>query len=310
MSKQMRGNILLFITAFIWGSAFVAQRTGMDYIGPYTFCSVRFIIASITLLPVIMIFSPNPKLKDDGSEKTSSELAKDKRTLLKGGVLCGIILFVGSILQQVGLQYTSAGKTGFITALYVVLVPIIGSLFFHRKVPGFIWFCATLATVGLYLLSISGSDFVISKGDTLVFLCAFAFALHILVIGQFSPITDGIKMSAIQFLVAGILSTIFMLFWENPEISAILDATIPILYAGVLSAGVGFTFQIIAQKDTDPTIASLIMCLESVFAVIAGVLLLNETMTMREIIGCVIMFIAITLAQLPLKNKEKILKAN
>ena len=166
MSKQMRGNTLLFITAFIWGSAFVAQRTGMDYIGPFTFSAVRFIIASITLIPVIKFFSPNSKLNDDGSEKTQIELTKDKKILIKGGVICGIILFVGSMLQQIGLQYTTAGKTGFITALYVVLVPIIGSLFFHTKVPKLTWFCAALATVGLYLLSISGSDFVISKGDT------------------------------------------------------------------------------------------------------------------------------------------------
>ena len=306
----MRGNTLLFITAFIWGSAFVAQRTGMDYIGPFTFSAVRFIIASITLIPVIKFFSPNSKLNDDGSEKTQIELTKDKKILIKGGVICGIILFVGSMLQQIGLQYTTAGKTGFITALYVVLVPIIGSLFFHTKVPKLTWFCAALATVGLYLLSISGSDFVISKGDTLVFICAFAFAIHILVIGHFSPITDGIKMSAIQFLVAGILATIFMFVLETPEIPSILDATVPILYAGILSAGIGFTFQIVAQKDTDPTIASLILSLESVFAVIAGALILNETMTMREIIGCVIMFIAITLAQLPPTNKRKFKQAN
>ena len=305
MTKKTRGNIFLFITAFIWGTAFVAQQTSMDYIGPYTFCAVRFIIASITLLPVIKLFSPNPKLNEDGSTKTEVVIAKDKATLLRGGIFCGIILFIGSILQQIGLQYTTVGKTGFITALYVVLVPISGSLFFRRKVPALVWFCAILATVGLYLLTMTGSEFRLTKGDTLVFICAFAFAMHILVIGKFSPLTDGIKMSAIQFLTAGIISTIFMFILETPEISAILNAALPILYTGVLSAGVGFTLQIVAQKDTDPTIASLILCLESVFAVLAGAIILNETMSLREIIGCVIMFLAITLAQLPTKEKEK-----
>ena len=298
MSKKTRGNILLFITAFIWGSAFVAQRTGMEHIGPYTFSAVRFLIASLTLLPVVFLFSPT-------KEQTSKHKKSEKTLLLKGGLICGFILFVGAMLQQIGLQYTTAGKTGFITALYVVLVPIIGSIFFRKKVPALIWFCALLASIGLYFLCIPSTGFHISRGDTLVFICAFAFALHILVIDYFSPKVDCIKMSAIQFLTAGVLSTVFMFILEKPEITSILASAIPILYAAVLSAGVGFTFQIIAQKDTDPTIASLILCLESVFAVLAGAIMLNETMTLREVIGCVIMFIAITLAQFPVKAKNK-----
>ena len=300
MSRKTRGNIFLFITAFIWGSAFVAQRTGMEHIGPYTFSAVRFLIASLTLLPVIFVFSP----------KINSSVSKtpgERKTLLKGGIICGVILFVGAILQQIGLQYTTAGKTGFITALYVVLVPIMGSLFFHKKVAKLIWFCAFLAAMGLYFLCIPGDGFSIAKGDIFVFICAFAFAIHILVIDYFSPKVDGIKMSAIQFLTAGIISTFFMFALESPDIKSILASAIPILYAAVLSAGIGFTLQIIAQKDTDPTVASLILCLESVFAVLAGAIILSETMSLREIIGCVIMFVAITLAQMP--TRETIKKA-
>ena len=300
MSRKTRGNIFLFITAFIWGSAFVAQRTGMEHIGPFTFSAVRFLIASLTLLPVIFVFSPK---QNSSVSKTPGE----SKSLLKGGIICGVILFVGAMLQQIGLQYTTAGKTGFITALYVVLVPIMGSLFFHKKVSKLIWFCAFLAALGLYFLCIPAHGFSIAKGDTFVFICAFAFAIHILVIDYFSPKVDGIKMSAIQFLTAGIFSTFFMFLLENPDIKSILASAIPILYAAVLSAGIGFTLQIIAQKDTDPTVASLILCLESVFAVLAGAIILSETMSLREIIGCVIMFVAITLAQMP--TKETIKKA-
>jgi drug/metabolite transporter (DMT)-like permease len=308
MSKKMRGNILLLITALVWGIAFVAQRSSMDYIGPFTFSGIRLIIASVVLIPVMKFFSPDPLLKEDGSKKTESELMVDKKNLIIGGIACGFALFIATSLQQIGIQYTTAGKAGFITALYVVFVPIIGSLFLHKKIRKLIWLCVLLAAVGLYLLSMTGDRFFLAKGDALMLLCAIAFAGHILTIDHFSPLADGIKLSSIQFFVSGVLALICMVIFEEPNLASIWDAIIPILYAGILSAGVGYTLQIIAQKDTDPTIASLILSLESVFAVIAGVLILREGLSVREFTGCLIMFVAIVLAQMPTKEERLMAK--
>jgi len=308
MSKKMRGNIFLLITALVWGIAFVAQRSSMDYIGPFTFSGIRLIIASIALIPVIKIFSPSPLLREDGSNKDETELAIDKRNLMVGGIACGVALFVATSLQQIGIQYTTAGKAGFITALYVVFVPIIGSLFLHKKIRKLIWLCVLMAAVGLYLLAMNDDSFTLAKGDALMLLCAVGFAVHILVIDHFSPLADGIKLSAVQFFVAGVLALISMVIFETPNLESIFDAAIPILYAGVLSAGVGYTLQIVAQKDTDPTIASLILSLESVFAVIAGILILKEGLSIREFTGCLIMFVAIVLAQMPTKEERMLAK--
>ncbi len=304
----MRGNLLLLTTALVWGIAFVAQRSSMDFIGPFTFSSLRLILGSIVLIPVIKIFSPNPFLRDDGTEKDESELAMDKKNLITGGVACGVALFMATSLQQIGIQYTTAGKAGFITALYIVFVPIIGGIFLHKKTRKLLWFSVFLAAIGLYLLAMTANSFHLAKGDALMLLCAVAFAVHILIIDHFSPLADGVKLSAIQFFVSGVLALIFMAIFEDPNFAAIWDAIVPILYAGVISAGVGYTFQIIGQKDTDPTVASLILSLESVFAVLAGILLLREGLSLREFLGCLIMFCAIVLAQMPTKEERMLTK--
>lgn len=296
MSKKVKGNFMLLLTAIIWGSAFVAQVKGMDHVGPFTFNSVRNFVATFSLMIVIFFLGNNlsSSEKNTSSKKSSKE---ERSILIKGGIYCGIILFIASFFQQSGVQYTTAGKAGFITTLYIVIVPILG-LFIGKKVDKKIWFCVLVAAVGLYMLSIKG-NFEVGKGDTLIFICAIFFSLHILVIDYFSPQVDGVKMSCIQFFVCGSLNTIAMIFFENPSISDIKMALAPILYAGILSSGVGYTLQIVAQKDTDPTIASLILSLESVFAVLAGSIILSEVLSSREKIGCVLIFIAIIIAQMP-----------
>lgn len=300
MSKKLKSEIMLFLTALIWGASFVAQRAGMDYIGPFTFNGIRCLVGALVLIPVILLMDAQQKKKNSTEDIIPlSAVAKkaERKTLLLGGLSCGIILFIASSLQQIGIIYTSAGKTGFITALYIVLVPILG-IFIGRKVRRILWLCVALATVGLYLLCIK-EGFAISKGDFLVLLCAFGFAAHILVIDYFSPKTDGVKMSAIQFFICGAISMPFMFIFETINWADIIDCWLPILYAGIMSCGVAYTFQIIAQKNTEPTVTSLILSLESVFAVIAGMILLGEQVSTREAIGCLIMFSAIILAQLP-----------
>lgn len=293
MNRSLRANLLLLLTAFIWGSAFVAQSVGMDHIGPFTFNMMRNLFAALFL--VVVIYFMDQSKKRVGNLTPPS--AQDKRTLLIGGLTCGVVLFIAGSLQQVGLLYTTAGKAGFITTLYVVIVPIFG-LFLGKKVSTKIWVCVIAAAIGLYLLSITES-FTIGKGDFLVFLCAICFSIHILVIDHFSPKVDGVRMSCIQFFVVALISMIPSFLFEAPAFSDIFLAMKPILYAAILSSGVGYTLQIVAQKDTDPTIASLILSLESVFAALTGFLILKETLTPRELIGCAIIFAATIVAQLP-----------
>lgn len=306
MNKKLRGNLMLLLTAIIWGSSFVAQRAGMDYIEPFTFNGIRSIIGGLVLIPVIFLLAKlDRKAEDEGPEKkqlTEEEKKTERKVLLIGGLCCGIALFVASSLQQIGVAYTTAGKAGFITALYVILVPIMG-LFLGKKVRPIVWLCLVFFVIGLYLLCMKGS-FAISKGDFLVLLCACFFAVHILVIDYFSPKTDGVKLSCIQFLVCGIISLVPMFAVETPVLARIFDCWLPILYAGVLSCGVAYTLQVVAQKNTNPTIASMLLSLESVFAVIAGVIILHEQISMRELIGCVLMFAAIVVAQLPSKEER------
>ena len=286
MIRHNRGSVLLLLTAMIWGSALVAQSVSMDLIGPFTFQCVRSILGALVLLPVIAVFSRGKK------EPTPEE----RRTQWVGGVLCGCAFFVAGSLQQIGLCYTSAGKTGFITALYIVLVPCIG-IFFHRRVGWNVWLGVLLAAAGLYLLCVTEA-FTVGTGDLLVFISAFAFAVHILIIDHFSPKTDGVKLSCMQFAVNAVLSGICMFLFEEPAMGAILDCWLPIGYTGILSCGVAYTLQIIGQKDTDPTVASLLLSLESVFSALCGWLLLHEGLSGRELIGCALMFSAIILAQL------------
>ena len=292
--KAMRGNLLLLLTAMIWGSAFVAQRVGMDSVGPFTFNGVRSLLSAAVLLPVIWLRE---------KKRPREESPTEKRTLLLGGLLCGICLCAGSTLQQFGLVYTTAGKAGFITALYVVLVPV-ASLLLGKKSRATTWIGVALAAAGLYLLCVSGS-LSMNRGDLLTMLCAVCFCAHILVIDRVSPHVDGVKLSCMQFFVSGTIALICGVCTEKIEWQALVDCAVPILYAGVLSGGVGYTLQIVAQKDTDPTLASMIMCLESVFSVVFGALLLGERMSGREIAGCALMFAAIVLAQLPGAKKEE-----
>ena len=300
VSHKYRQSALLLLTAAIWGSAFVAQQTGMDYVGPFTFNAARNLLGGLTLLPLIVFFSSRKKrtLPPDAS----SENGTQPKTLWAGGILCGIALFVASTLQQIGIQYTTVGKAGFITACYIIIVPIIG-IFLKKKCSPFIWIAVILSLCGLYLLCLTpGEGFAIGKGELLVLICAFLFSLHILTIDHFSPLVDGVKMSCIQFLVCGILSGIPALIFESPDLAGIFAAKIPVLYAGVMSCGVAYTLQIVGQKNMNPTVASLILSLESCISVIAGWLILGQNLSSREIFGCVLMFGAIILAQLPQKG--------
>lgn len=300
--KQLRANLLLLLTAMIWGAAFVAQSVAMDNIGPFTFLCSRSILGGLILLPVIR-FMDSRRKKTGAESETSSWRSK---TLLMGGVLCGAVLFIASILQQMGIQYTTAGKAGFITAMYMVLVPIAG-LFLHKRVSPRIFAAVVVALIGMYLLCLYGTGLgSINRGDLLEMACAVGFTFHILVIDHFSSRVDGVRMSCIQFFVCAALSFVFMLIFEEPTWDSILSAALPICYAGLLSSGAGYTLQIVAQKDTDPTIASLLMSLESVFSLIFGWVLLHEAMNAVELVGCGLMFVAIIWVQLPEKQKQQI----
>lgn len=295
--KKIRANVLLVLTAMIWGAAFVAQSVGMDYIGPYTFLCSRSILGGVMLLPVIAFRQRKCKKE----EKASGESGK---TLLAGGLACGVVLFIASALQQFGIQETTAGKAGFITAMYMVLVPLTG-LFLGKKIDGKVWGAVAVALVGMYLLCFAGGKVgAINRGDLMEMACAVGFTAHILVIDRYSAKVDGVKMSCIQFFVCGVLAAVGMVLFEEPSWKDLLEAWMPVVYAGVLSSGVGYTLQIVAQKDTEPTVASLLMSLESVFSLVFGWILLHEVMSGRELIGCVLMFAAIVWVQLP-GRKEK-----
>ncbi|MGN1144230.1 MAG: DMT family transporter [Anaerovoracaceae bacterium] len=299
MSKKMKSNILLLLTAFIWGSAFVAQKSGMDYIEPFTYNGIRTFIGGLVLIPVIIFFTKKNN-RQNGTEEKVFDFEKDKIAII-GGICCGLALFVASSLQQFGVSYTTAGKAGFITTLYVVFVPIL-SLLLRKKVRPIMWVCVALGAVGLYLLCMTDASFSLQFGDMLVLLCAVAFAVHILVIDHFSPKADGVKISCVQFLVSGVLGIICMFIFETPDLGNIIACWLPILYAGVLSCGVAYTLQVVAQADADPTAASLILCLESVFAVISGAILLHESMSPRELMGCAVIFAAVIISNLPEKK--------
>lgn len=301
---QMRNSLLLLLTAVIWGVAFVAQSVGMDYVGAFTFNCVRSIIGGLVLIPCI-VFLKNLKYKEMGGQGKLSvkESLQVTRVELVGGICCGVALFAASNFQQFGISYTTVGKAGFITALYVVIVPIMG-LFFKKKVSFVIWISVVLSVVGLYLLCMTENSFSLAFGDLLVLICALLFSVHILVIDYFSPKGDGVIISCIQFFVSGVLSGVMMFLFETPRIEGILAAWMPILYAGVLSCGVAYTLQIVGQKDMNPTVASLILCLESVVSALAGWLILGQALNAREMAGCFLMFFAIVLAQLPVAQKQ------
>ena len=297
MKQQIKSSLILLLTATIWGVAFVAQSVGMEYIGPFTFNAIRCVLGGLVLIPVILVLK---KKKETGAENQEKE---DKKTLWAGGIACGVILCIASNLQQFGIMEASVGKSGFFTALYIVMIPVIG--IFIGKRPGIkLWFCVALAVVGMYLLCMKDGSFTIERADIMLLLCALAFSFHILVVDYFSPKVDGVKMSCIQFFVCGVLSAVGMLFTETPDISNIQAAWLHLLYAGLLSCGVGYTLQIVGQKGINPVIASLIMSLESVISALAGWVILGQVLSPKEILGCVLMFVAIIITQIPIGNKK------
>lgn len=302
-SKNLLGSAQLLLAAFIWGSAFVAQAEGMDHVGPLTFMCVRFFIGGIVLIPVIII---RGRLYKNNRSYHKGQRGGAK-SLVIGGVVCGILLTVASGFQQVGLLYTSVGNAGFITTLYVIFVPLCG-IFFKKPPSVNVWIAVVIATVGLYLLCMT-DGFVPGLGDTLVLICAICYTAHIMVVDRFAEKVDPIKLSCLQFLTVGTVSLLPALILETPSVNEVFAAWLPILYAGLLSSGVAFTLQVVAQRYTEPTIAAITMSFESVFAVLSGCVVLGDIPTSREWGGCALMFCAIILAQFPtrwfsLKNKR------
>ena len=292
MRKTTRAHLLLALTALIWGVAFVAQDVAADTLEPFTINAARMGLAALALLPALRLKRPPAQAS-----------AGKRGTLLLGGFLCGVMLALGSAFQQLGIdQGTGAGKAGFITALYIVLVPVAG-LFMGKKPRALVWVAVCLSAVGLYLLCVR-DGFTLSRGDGLLLVCALSFTGHILVVDHFSRRVDCLKMSFIQFAVTSALCALVAAFTETPSLTAIAACWLPVLYAGVLSGGVGYTLQIIGQRDSDPTVASLILSLESLFAVLAGWLLLGDALTPKECLGCVLMMGGILLSQLPGQGVE------
>ena len=299
--NQVRQVVFPILAAFIWGTAFVAQDLCADSIGTFAFNATRYFIAVVALLVVIAV---SDKAKKNRPMPTAEEKKAANKQLWLGGLCCGVALAIASNFQQAGLVAgTDAGKAGFITALYVVLVPVFG-LFFKRKVSLPVWIAVVCSVVALYLLCIKG-DFSLAPGDFLVLMCAVCFAVHILVIDHFTAYCDGVKLSCLQFLFAGIISAVCMFLFETVDFAAIWSCILPLLYVGIFSCGVGYTLQILAQKDSNPTVVTILLSLESVFAVIAGAIVLHQQMTAREYIGCVVMFVAVILAQIQFPEKKK-----
>jgi len=294
--RRMLGNALLILTALIWGTAFVAQRVGMDSIEPLTFTASRMALAAVAvgLLAVLM----------GKRQGAGTDAAQVNRNSLFGGLCCGFFLATATIFQQMGLVTTTAGKAGFITALYMLLVPIFGFVLFRRKNTWLVWLAVLIGVAGMYLLCVN-EGFSLTRGDAMCCICAVLFSGHILCCDHFAPKADPIRMSAIQFAVAAVLSGIAAFIAEQPSWDKVASAAVPILYCGLMSGGVGYTLQIIAQRWTDPTIASLLMSLESVFALLGGAVLLGERLSGREMLGCAIMFLAIVLVQIPLPGKKR-----
>ena len=335
--NSMKNTGMLFLAALIWGFAFVAQSAGMEYVGPFTFNAVRCIIGALVLVPVALLYKPEDKAEEEKFKctevnnkdvnkiskvhsintaaninrtnnisnitETDSTWFSRNKTLLLGGISCGTFLGVATNLQQIGIMTTSVGKAGFLTALYIVLVPIAG-IFFKKKCPPTVWVGVICSFIGLYLLCMTGGSFALATGDLLLLGCAVVFTGHILVIDYFAPKVNGVWMSCIQFFTAGIISAVPMLLTETPTWENIFAAKLPILYAGVMSCGVAYTLQILGQKNYNPTVAVLILSLESCFSVLGGFLILHETLSARELCGCALMFAAIILAQLPEKRSK------
>ena len=295
MKKQIKGTLLLLLCTMIWGLAFVAQSVGMDHIGPFTFQAVRCTLAIIGMIPMCMVAD---RFKKDG--KTFLSRWNDKN-LWKAGILCGIPLFLACNLQQMGLVDTDAGKSAFLTAMYIVMVPILG-IFIKRKPSKMIPVCVLLAVAGLYCLSCVGVT-QINVGDILLLGCAFAFAVQIIFVELFGLNVDALRLNIIQSLVCTVLSTVLMLCFETPTWQTISQCWLPLAYTGFLSMGVAYFLQILGQKHLELSVASILLSTESVFAVIFGAIILHETMTTWEWIGCILMFAAVILSQIQFKKK-------
>ncbi|MBR0463277.1 MAG: DMT family transporter [Clostridia bacterium] len=289
LKSQTKYAALLLLTAFIWGTTFVAQRAGMDSVGPMTYIACRMLLGSAVLLPVIRM---------RGRRSASSKTARpDRRSLWLWGAICGTVLFFASLLQQIGLKTTSVGKAGFITTLYIVIVPLLG-LMFGRRISALVGVSVLLSAAGLYFLCMSGMS-GISPGDVYCLFCALLFSAHILLVDKLPETVDGVSLSSAQFLVCGVWGCLGTLIFEHPTVGGIVSAAVPILYAGVLSSGVGYTLQVVSQRHVHPTLASLIMSMESVFSALAGWVVLGQALVGREILGCGLMLAAIILAQQP-----------
>lgn len=298
MTKKMRGNFLLLITALVWGVSFVSQSIGMDYIGANTFNGLRTILGGAVLLPVILI-------SDVGKKKKGTYQKCDTKKLIFYGIICGVLLCVAATLQSLGLKETTTAKSGFITALYIIFVSVFGA-FAGRKLSTKVAAGVVLAVLGMYFLCLFGTQVNFCFGDFLTLLCAIVFSFHILAIDRVAQKTDGVKLACVQFFVCGVLNCIIMFAFESPDWTLIQQCAGSILYSGIMSCGLAYTLQIVGQKYTDPTSASMLMSLESVFAAVSGWILLNEKMNAAQILGCILMFAAIVLVQLP--NKTALLK--
>jgi drug/metabolite transporter (DMT)-like permease len=285
-------DFLLLLAAIIWGFAFVAQRLGMDHVGPFVFNACRFLLGGLILIPLAIRQKP--------AQFTKMYLHKS----IKGGVVAGILLFGGATFQQMGIVYTTAGNAGFITGIYVVLVPLFGIFFMHKTAFN-MWIGAILAVLGMYFLSVTAA-FVISKGDILVLMGAFIWAFHVLFIGKYAPMANVIIIAMIQFFICGILSLLFAFFTEPIEISGIMAAGIPILYGGIFSVAVAFTLQVVVQKNAHPSLTAIILSTEALFAVLGGWLILDEKLTCRAIFGCVLMLCGMIIAQINFKFKKRL----
>ena len=296
MKTKIKSTVLLFLTAIIWGFAFVAQRVGAEYVGAFTFNGIRFFLGTISLIPVILIF-----------EREKFDKSKFIKTLIPS-ILAGTVLFIASTLQQYGVEITgSAGKAGFLTGLYTVLVPLIRFVM-GKKTSVFTFIGAIFAVAGLFFLCMTGDEFTFGIGDVVLIIGAFFWAGHILVVDKYVDNVSPLKFSMMQFLVCGILSMIFAFILEDIELSAVKSAGIPILYGGIMSVGVAYTCQILGQKESDPTFASIVFSTESVFSAIGGALLLNEIMSGRGYLGCVLIFIGIVFSQLNTTEIKKLFK--
>ena len=292
--QQLKSNALLLLAALIWGVAFVAQSDAMNYVGAFTFNGARFVLGALALAP--LAWYKQKKL-------TRQERADGRRPLLTGALWCGLTLGIASGLQQHGLIETSAGKAGFLTALYVVLVPLIG-LLFKRKVPFTVWIGAVIAVAGMYLLCID-EKLTLNRGDALILMCALVFAVQMVLVDHYAPKVDGITLACLEFAVAGVGNMIPALIVEHNHIPSLMAAWLPLLYTGLLSSGVAYTLQILGQRHANAAVASLILSLESVFAALSGWLFLHETLLPREAIGSVLMLAAVILAQIPISVRRR-----